>query len=213
MQFTHFNSLASFYPFFFATFSTISTVTDHHHPSLSASFRFFYTPFHVTDDPIHFHFSNFLLQLSLLTTHSGCCTPYTFQFTFTLAFSIANSLYFHLPNMVSKIPSFLLIVFSFYFSYFTLGSDQFDPFNSGYLTFSSPWLSLCSSMSSWLSQLLLQLRFHLLALRFAVHVITAIPVVHCWCNLVCLLCLSLSLRLALLAWLPWCLLRCFCGFC
>ena len=77
------------------------------------------------------------------------------------------------------------------------------------LLFSSPWLSLCSLMSSWLSQLLFQLRFHLLALRFAVHIITAIPIVH---NFFCLLRLSLSLRLALLAWLPWCLLRCFCGF-
>ena len=64
-------------------------------------------------------------------------------------------------------------------------------------------------MSTWLSQLLFQLRFHLLALRFAVHIIIAIPVVH---NLFCLLHLSLSLRLALLAWLPWCLLRCFGGF-
>ena len=58
--------------------------------------------------PLNFKVSNFFRQLRSLSSHSACCTPYTFQFTFTFSLSIGNSLYFHLHDLVSKIPSFLL---------------------------------------------------------------------------------------------------------
>ena len=123
---------------------------NHHHPSSSPS-SFSYTPFHVTDDPIEFHFSNFFRQLLSSLVHSACCTPYTFQFTFTFSFSIGNSLYFQLDDLVSKIPFFLLSRFfrSTSPTYPKIGSIRSIQF--GVPHFSSSSLSLCSSICSWLS--------------------------------------------------------------
>ena len=41
-------------------------------------------------------------QPPLRIVHSVCCTPCTFQFTFTLSFSIGNSVYFQSPNFAFK---------------------------------------------------------------------------------------------------------------
>ena len=131
-------SVPTLHNFFSQHFLPSNTVINYHHPSSSHHSSFLlHPPSTLLTTLLNFKFSNFFLQLSSFIAHSACCTPYTFQFTFTFSLSIGNSLYFHLPDLVSKKfhPSYLVVFFSFYFSYFTLKLDQFDPFNLGYPTF------------------------------------------------------------------------------
>ena len=104
------NTLTHPYPLynFFATPSiNYCHQLPHHHQSSITPIP----PSTLLTTPLNFNFSNFFRQLLSSLVHSACCTPYTFQFTFTFSLSIGNSLYFQLHDLVSKIPSFLLSLF------------------------------------------------------------------------------------------------------
>ena len=118
----------------------------HHHQSSITPIP----PSTLLTTPLNFKFSNFFRQLLSSLVHSACCTPYTFQFTFTFSLSIGNSLYFQLHDLVSKIPSFLLSLFFvlLLLLYPKIGSIWSIQFWVPH--FSSSSLSLYSSMC-WLS--------------------------------------------------------------